>query len=1017
MSRSRAIETRLEKLNPSLDEYFASGFLTRQEVVEVARKRTHWEYRLVAKPLLLLDIQKAIEYELQLEERLKKYCAASMLNLRHRWTVQERIEGIYRIGFKNLRDLKEKELLRQECVEFLKKFGRNSALSRFYGEWMVHCPTSPSIWVEAAEWTAIDQGRIDDGRALIQQALVTMASEPTVWASAVKMEFHMVQRLLRGLLDSHRAEQRRQRGTTSGDSVARDNTGGMKEGSQSFSSAEKVPCAYDMIAVELREENESMGNILLDLALVKTVVESALDSPACGPTLIYSLLTTAAQFPFSEPIIRFLCRQGVERAWHAFSETGLAQRQRVMWEKGLCDVIWNQVAVEHFLVYRGDERSKLSGILIVNPEMYLAKGGAPEKADATKRLHAVGLTLLTVCELRSEIVNLKDLRKTPSSSVGSTSSSSGGGDSRSLYIDMIEKRLAEGVSEILDFLQRFHLLSIPALSSLACLFAQSAPLEEISTFVIKLFLPSLAPEGKKDRKGGKRKRERSSASSASQVLKAEDLKLLKDSVTKFPVLTSSTCRKEERVNKTSNDQVGGDESKESLSEMQEGQASHPSLFCSWPIQCFSKFIRPEDVKVHLSLSSASTASMLLDGKVDGERIERFLLWWKSADHLQRSLLNKKTKEALEKISASKEECHREAVKLLRQAMSSVISSSSSNMEVDSVDLLLRRNAVTYVLSQTPIALWKLYNVLELMHGEGVSEEFGVNSQKRNVDRQGTPRGRRRDDSSCSSSSDSEEEERKPKKIFGGRPLLMSPLVKRSTACSPSSKALWVHNSPFSSQRFSCYATAGIEFLSSVCRGSLNSTEEWEVVEGVCTLLRSRFSSLSGQKTFSRENMQSVIRQHGPKFVRALEGFLAEIKARCLPTPRYVLVSLFLPFYEAMILEEPNAASRVTVARGAYEDLLGLYNHSSHLDHYAPLLCPGPKDTSDDGKIKTVSQPTSQKALVRELNARDWMEYVHFERQVAKDLPRAKEIMERARRLCLAPQTLLILNHTSEVSRG
>ncbi|KEG05336.1 hypothetical protein DQ04_23371010 [Trypanosoma grayi] len=44
----------------------------------------------------------------------------------------------------------------------------------------------------------------------------------------------------------------------------------------------------------------------------------------------------------------------------------------------------------------------------------------------------------------------------------------------------------------------------------------------------------------------------------------------------------------------------------------------------------------------------------------------------------------------------------------------------------------------------------------------------------------------------------------------------------------------------------------------------------------------------------------------------------------------------------------------------------------------------------------------------ELNAIDWAKFVAFERDVARDLRRAKETAARARRLTLAPQRLLAL---------
>lgn len=1015
MSRSRAIETRLEKLTPSLDEYFSSGFLTRSEVVEVARQRTHWEYRLVAKPLLLQDVQKAIEYELQLEERLKKFCSASMLTFRHRWTIQERIEGIYRIGLKKLHHPEEREVLRKQCVGFMRTFSRTSALSRLYGEWMIHYPMQYSIWVEAAEWIAIEQGKSADGRALIQQALVTMASEPAVWASAMKIELHMVQHLLQGLVDTHRVEVKRQCRKIEGDKEEH-NTSTLKVDQGQFSSPEEASYAYHRIPQQLREENESMGNIVLDLALVKAVVEAALESPACGPTLIHALLATAATYPFSEDIIRLLCGRGVERMRHFLCDGQLSQKQRIMWEKGLGDLLWRRVAVEHFLVYRGGNGDSLSNMVLVNPETYLGKGGVPDKADTQKRLHAAGQTLLTVCELRKELASCRMRLETLSLSAPRNSSTS-------FCMDRIERRIAEGVCEMLEYAQRFHLLDKATLSSLACLFANfDVQCESCIVFVSDHFLRSVT-QGSRKRgtvEGKKRRRGASCAFAVSPLLKEEDVAFLKDFLKELSSMSSSLSGEEQHIHKDGAAPCSSSRGTLPLTKVPSDAGSNSfSSSHSWPIQCFGKFILPKDAETYLTSPSPVAKSGADSKKIDEERIERFLLWWKSVDRVYRPLGKKKAKGGQGVPASSTEERHQAAVQLLQQAKVLTLSSRSRAAEEKEFDVLLPQNMVPYTRGLTPTGLWKVYNVLETMHSESTRIIKG-NTEKQTPLRQIPHSCRSSHDTSYSSCSESDEEEITPVATVHTEGSFTSSLMKRRNTSSANQRSnssnSVIANSSSLLRRISSYATAGIEYLSTICRGSVSSTEEWEVVEGMCTLFHSRFCSLFGPIAFTRSSMQSAIRQQGRGLASAVQGFLDEVKTRCVPTPRYVLVSLVLPFYQAMVLEEPNVATHVAMARRTLEDLLALYKLSSHLNHFAPLQFPGPQCQSGDDKTEKASRLTSQNALVGEMNAKDWMEYIHFERHVAKDLRRGQEIMERARRLCLAPQTLLILNHSSEATR-
>ncbi|RNF07141.1 hypothetical protein TraAM80_03495 [Trypanosoma rangeli] len=307
MARARAIDTRLEKLLPSLEEYFTSGFLTREETQEVARQRAHWEYRLVAKPLLLLDVQNAVVYELGLERRIQEYCRTTKLVLRHRWAVLERIETIYRIGIKHIKDREESELLRNEFVQFLKAHNRHSSLSALYGELMVRYPTRSSLWVEAALYEGIEMGNTDNGRAIVQQAILTAGTQPEVWDAALLLELHFADRLLRGLVE---------------------------EG------ANKAPHASEHdIVEELRAENAALANVVVDLALVRAVVGEALESPACGPRLVRLLLESAMRFSFTKSVVQELMASAASKmistltsgdastgnASHHWSEAGLSR--------------------------------------------------------------------------------------------------------------------------------------------------------------------------------------------------------------------------------------------------------------------------------------------------------------------------------------------------------------------------------------------------------------------------------------------------------------------------------------------------------------------------------------------------------------------------------------------------------------------------------------------------------------------------------------------------------------------
>lgn len=352
MARARAIETRLEKLSPSLDEYFTTGFLTRAEVTEVFRKRTHWEYRLVAKPLLFLDVQNAIRYELELEEKLRRYCHSTKVTLRNRWSIIERVEYIYRIGLKHLKDKKDKENTRKSLVLFLKQYQRHGALSKLYAEMMVQFPTRSDIWVEAALYEAVEQHKTDNARVVVQQALVTMSGDASVWNAALMIELHFVRRLLDGLVEEHREAMRKRK----------------EETAKSGATFEVEPTS--LLASRLREENSGMSSILLDLALARAVVEEALASPACSPALLKHMIATACEYPFAKEIVSTVVEGCVRRMYDVFyrEDSSHTQKLRSQWKESISVVLRSYLLLED-MVHRP--------VLLRNPTEYLATANDP----------------------------------------------------------------------------------------------------------------------------------------------------------------------------------------------------------------------------------------------------------------------------------------------------------------------------------------------------------------------------------------------------------------------------------------------------------------------------------------------------------------------------------------------------------------------------------------------------------------------------------------------------------------
>lgn len=195
--------------------------------------------------------------------------------------------------------------------------------------------------------------------------------------------------------------------------------------------------------------------------------------------------------------------------------------------------------------------------------------------------------------------------------------------------------------------------------------------------------------------------------------------------------------------------------------------------------------------------------------------------------------------------------------------------------------------------------------------------------------------------------------------------------------------------------------AGLEFLASVPHGLLErQAVEEERLEGCWGLLTARVHTLTGLQdgSLSRSDFIGLLQRGGSdEWVEGVHSIL-RVAQLCEPLPRQAYAEIAVPFFEALVLERGGkCGSTIQKARDAHERLLGMYGLSKHPRSFPPLVHHVPRRNGVPTKL-----------VMEELNAVDWARLVAFERDVAKDLRRAKEAATRARRLSLEPQRLLTM---------
>jgi hypothetical protein len=261
MARSRAIDIRLERMVPAMEEYLVKGIFTRDELHAIARQRANHEYKLVARPLLFVDARRAIDFELELDTRVANFLRDSPQQMRHRWAVIERVVHIYDIAVPQMQAPRERELLELQYLTFLRDFSRVAELSRYIAAELQRSPANIAVWVFAVEWE-LSKGSVDAARSLAQEALKHGAADPRAWVALLGVETHFVEHVARAAREA--------------DKTAR--------------AAPSAPAAAGSAgtgaAARLAAANPALASVVIDGELVATARRAALQSPAAGSELL-----------------------------------------------------------------------------------------------------------------------------------------------------------------------------------------------------------------------------------------------------------------------------------------------------------------------------------------------------------------------------------------------------------------------------------------------------------------------------------------------------------------------------------------------------------------------------------------------------------------------------------------------------------------------------------------------------------------------------------------------------------
>ena len=202
-----AVRQILESMVPELDALHERGIFTREELKEVVRRRTDFEYatRRPSGKTKPVDFMRYVEYELKLEElrRLRakgeRAAKAASDDKAHR-RAKGRAEFciVRRVHFIFSRAIKKFSgniPLWRSYFDFCKKHGGSRTFSRTLTKALQLHPNKPGMWIEAASWELNGHRNEVAARALLQQGLRVCKRSEVLWLEYFHFELLLARRM------------------------------------------------------------------------------------------------------------------------------------------------------------------------------------------------------------------------------------------------------------------------------------------------------------------------------------------------------------------------------------------------------------------------------------------------------------------------------------------------------------------------------------------------------------------------------------------------------------------------------------------------------------------------------------------------------------------------------------------------------------------------------------------------------------------------------------------------------
>lgn len=184
----------LDRLSDTFQAMREVEAFSEQEMKSIVQKITDFEYMMVRPQLSLDDIQRYLDYALQLHELLHLRLSNLLKSIHHAkknlitQLKKQSIRHVNYIFFRSTRRFLHHHSLWQNYIDFLRSNNSNSLLNDLFGRLLSLFPKNESYWLQAASHELHTNSNSHASRILLQRALRMNNRSQNLWLKYFEME-------------------------------------------------------------------------------------------------------------------------------------------------------------------------------------------------------------------------------------------------------------------------------------------------------------------------------------------------------------------------------------------------------------------------------------------------------------------------------------------------------------------------------------------------------------------------------------------------------------------------------------------------------------------------------------------------------------------------------------------------------------------------------------------------------------------------------------------------------------